>query len=130
LSRTCSAGPAALFLAPARAFWEPTTGGFAAAPDPCLYQKGGQDAFSPGIEATEAARLSPAPGPWLLENENSENVENAFPNSLKTNWLDRRIRNQFCSAALVLSLFAPSVSRAFPVAGVGCYVRYEALMVM
>ena len=71
--------------------------------------------------------------PWFEKHENGENGENvssALPNSLKSNHLDRRIRNRFCSDALVLCLSAPSVSRPFPVPDVGRYVRYEALMVM
>ena len=56
--------------------------------------------------------------PWFEKHENGENGENvssALPNSLKSNHFDRRIRNRFCSAALVFSLSAPSVSgRVFP----------------
>jgi hypothetical protein len=60
--------------------------------------------------------------PWFEKNENGENSENvssALPNLLKSNRFDRRIRNRFCSDALALSLSAPSVSRPFPVPGVG-----------
>jgi hypothetical protein len=66
--------------------------------------------------------MSTPPPPWLQKKENGENSENvssALPNSLKSNHLDRRIRNRFCSDALGFSLSTPSVSRPFPVAGIG-----------